>query len=82
MLKHRTIASLFILIIIGCNVDRSINYDELISIKYVKGEELPYTGSSIEKYENGHKSYEVTYKDGEKMDYGLIGTKMDRRNKK
>ena len=46
----------------GCNADRSINYDELISIKYVKGEELPYTGSSIEKYENGHKWLESTYK--------------------
>ena len=65
MLKHRVIASLFILIVMGCNTDSSIDYDELIAIMYVKGEELPYTGSSIEKYENGQKSYEVTYKDGE-----------------
>ena len=53
MLQHRTIALLLLPIIMGCNTDRSINYDELISIKYVKGEELPYTGSSIKKYENG-----------------------------
>ena len=64
MLKHRTIASLLILIIIGCNADRSIDYDELISIKYVKGEELPYTGSSIEKYENGKTQFEAHYENG------------------
>jgi hypothetical protein len=61
MLKHRTIALLLLPIIMGCNTDRSINYDELISIKYVKGEELPYTGSSIEKYENGKTQFEAHY---------------------
>jgi antitoxin component YwqK of YwqJK toxin-antitoxin module len=30
-------------------------------------------------YENGQKACEGTYKDGELMDYGLIGMKMDRR---
>ena len=64
MLKHRTIAFLLILIIIGCNADRSINYDELISIKYVKGEELPYTGSTIEKHENGKTKFVTHYENG------------------
>ncbi len=64
MLQHRTIASLFMLIIIGCNADRSINYDELIAIMYVKGEELPYTGSTIEKYENGKTKFVTHYENG------------------
>ena len=64
MLKHRKITSLLLLIIIGCNADRSIDYDELISIKYVKGEELPYTGSSIKKYENGKTEFEAHYENG------------------
>ena len=48
----------------GCNADRSVNYDELISIKYVRGEELPYTGSSIKKDENGKTKFEAYYENG------------------
>ena len=64
MLKHRTIALLLLPIIMGCNTDRSINYDKLITIKYVRGEELPYTGSSIKKYENGKTEFEAHYENG------------------
>tara|TARA_B100001250_G_C19668878_1_gene730547 strand:+ start:338 stop:802 length:465 start_codon:yes stop_codon:yes gene_type:complete len=48
----------------GCGKKRVINTDQLISMQYAIGEEIPYTGLAIELYDNGKIKYEYQYENG------------------
>ena len=63
-LKSSLVSMLSILFLSGCDKKRMINTDQLISIDYVIGEETPYSGIAIDKYDNGKIKFEVEYENG------------------
>ena len=48
----------------GCGNERVINLDQLISMQYAIGEEIPYSGIAIEQYDNGKIKNEFQYENG------------------
>ena len=61
-----------LLILTGCT--KGVPADKLVSpqrIKYGVNSQTPYTGNSVEYYENGQHKEKVNHKDGEAD--GLVG---------
>jgi len=50
--------------LIGCNDTRIINEDELVSIKYAKGEKNPFSGTVITRYDDGKLMANAKYEYG------------------
>jgi len=63
-LNSSLVSMLSILLLSGCSKKRIVDTDQLISIQYVIGEEIPYSGLSIEKYDSGKIKFEVEYENG------------------
>ena len=63
-LQYGWIGTLCFISLIGCDDTRTINEEELVSIKYAKGEQTPFSGTVITKYDDGKLLANAKYEYG------------------